>query len=140
MTDVAPVLVDTCAAIWLVSDDQISPGAITAIDQAADAHVPIFVSPFTAWEIGMLVAKSRIALMMTPERWFEQLLAIRGVQLGPLTTHILIASHFLPGRPPNDPADRIIAASARALGATLVTRDRALLDYAKQGHLSAIAC
>jgi len=53
---------------------------------------------------------------------------------------LLIASSFLPGKPPRDPFDRIIAATARDLGATLITRDRALLDYGKQGHLSVVAC
>jgi PIN domain nuclease of toxin-antitoxin system len=38
-----------------------------------------------------------------------------------------------------EPADRIIAATARALGATLVTRDRRLLDYAAAGHVAALA-
>jgi PIN domain nuclease of toxin-antitoxin system len=52
----------------------------------------------------------------------------------------LIASSFLPGKPPRDPADRIIAATARDLGATLITRDRALLGYGTQGHLSVAEC
>jgi PIN domain nuclease of toxin-antitoxin system len=52
----------------------------------------------------------------------------------------LIASSFLPGKPPRDPADRIIAATARDLGATLVTRDRALLDYGSQGHIAVLEC
>jgi PIN domain nuclease of toxin-antitoxin system len=53
---------------------------------------------------------------------------------------LLIASSFLPGKPPRDPVDRIIAATARELGATLVTRDRMLLDYGEQGHVKIIAC
>jgi PIN domain nuclease of toxin-antitoxin system len=57
-----------------------------------------------------------------------------------MSTDILIASSFLPGAPPNDPADRIIAATAREHGYALVTRDRALLDYAEQGHIQSIVC
>ena len=53
---------------------------------------------------------------------------------------ILIASSFLPGEPPRDPADRIIAATARAFGQTLITRDGELLPYAKAGYLAAINC
>ncbi len=52
----------------------------------------------------------------------------------------LIAASFLPGKPPRDPADRIIAATARDYGATLITRDRALLDYGKDGHVKVVAC
>lgn len=39
-----------------------------------------------------------------------------------------------------DPADRIIAATARAFGQTLITRDGELLPYAKAGYLAAINC
>jgi len=53
---------------------------------------------------------------------------------------LLIESSFLPGRPPRDPADRIIAATARDLGATLITRDHRLLEYAEQGHMKVIEC
>jgi PIN domain nuclease of toxin-antitoxin system len=63
-----------------------------------------------------------------------------GIRLAPLTPKILLASTMLPGAPPSDPADRIIAATARALGKTLITRNARLLDYSRQGHIRAIAC
>jgi PIN domain nuclease of toxin-antitoxin system len=62
------------------------------------------------------------------------------VQLAPMSPNLLIDSSFLPGKPPRDPADRIIAATARDHGCTLLTRDRVLLDYAKQGHIRVLAC
>jgi PIN domain nuclease of toxin-antitoxin system len=52
----------------------------------------------------------------------------------------LIDSSFLPGTPPRDPADRIIAATARDHGCTLITRDRVLIDYAEQGHIRVLEC
>jgi PIN domain nuclease of toxin-antitoxin system len=57
-----------------------------------------------------------------------------------LSPDILIASSFLPGEPPRDPADRILLATARELGATLITRDRLLLKYGENGGVSTIAC
>jgi len=57
-----------------------------------------------------------------------------------MSPDLLIASSFLPGEPPRDPADRIMLATARDLGAALVTRDRALLDYGGQGHVKIVAC
>ena len=53
---------------------------------------------------------------------------------------LLLRSSFLPGSPTGDPADRILAATAREYGFTLVTRDRALLAYGEQGHIRALAC
>jgi PIN domain nuclease of toxin-antitoxin system len=79
-------------------------------------------------------------LLMTPRRWFDRLLDVPGVRLAELPPDLLIASSFLPGEPPRDPADRIILATARDLGATLITRDRALLAYGGNGYVSTIAC
>jgi PIN domain nuclease of toxin-antitoxin system len=52
----------------------------------------------------------------------------------------LIASSFLPADSLRDPADKIMVATAREQGLTLMTRDRMILDYAAKGHVSALAC
>jgi PIN domain nuclease of toxin-antitoxin system len=70
-------------------------------------------------------AHAGYSLLMTPERWFRRLLDQPGVRLADMSPELLIASSFLPGKRLRDPADRIIAATARGLGARLVTRDRA---------------
>jgi len=88
----------------------------------------------------MLASRGRLQLLIRPERWFANLFEVPGVRLADMSPDLLIASSYLPGEPPNDPFDRIIAATVRDLGATLITRDRALLDYAEQGHLRAVAC
>lgn len=87
----------------------------------------------------MLVAKGRLALSLSPLIWFEQVLDL-GVDLAPLTPEILIASSNLPGPQLRDPADRIIAATARSFGYRLMTRDQPMLDFAAAGHATAIAC
>jgi PIN domain nuclease of toxin-antitoxin system len=97
----------------LKENEPLAAAAQQELDAASDGDVPTYVSPVTAWEIGLLASLGRIRLVTAPLRWFE---------------------------PPRDPADRILAATARDLGATLITRDRALLDYGKAGHISVVAC
>ncbi|WP_411288014.1 hypothetical protein [Phenylobacterium sp.] len=63
-----------------------------------------------------------------------------GAELSPMPPEVLMASCHLPGVPPNDPADRILAATAREYELRLMTRDRVLLDYGRAGHLQTIAC
>jgi len=77
---------------------------------------------------------------MAPETWFEAMLTLPGIRLAPMPPRTLIASAFLPGRPPADPADRIIAATARAENLVIVTRDRELLSYGDEGHVRVLAC
>jgi PIN domain nuclease of toxin-antitoxin system len=140
MSEVPRLLLDTHAAIWITEDQAIASAAAQAIDTAYRKENPIFVSAITAWEVGLLVSRNRLSLVANPERWFQRLLAIPGVRLAELSPDILIASSFLPGTPPRDPADRIILATARDLGATLITRDRLLLKYGEDGQVSTIAC
>jgi PIN domain nuclease of toxin-antitoxin system len=45
----------------------------------------------------------------------------------------------LPGVLHGDPADRILAATARIMGVTLVTKDLKLIDYGIQSYISTIA-
>ena len=134
------LLVDTHAAIWLFEDRPLASKAVAAIDAEYRDDRPLLVSAITAWEVGQLVSRNRLSLGITPQRWFARVLATPGIQLAELSPDILIASSFLPGTPPRDPADRILAATARELGATLVTRDRLLLAYGEQGNLSVVAC
>jgi PIN domain nuclease of toxin-antitoxin system len=135
-----PLLLDTCALIWIVKDDAITPEAVELLNAANDAGVPTYVSPISAWELGLLVARERLRLLITPQRWFRRVLETPGVRLAPMPADLLIESSFLPGTPPRDPADRIIAATARDHGCTLLTRDRALLDYGEQGHIRVQEC
>jgi PIN domain nuclease of toxin-antitoxin system len=137
---VEPVLLDTCAALWLVGGEFMSDLSVAAMRAAYEANVGVYVSPFTAWEIGTLAAKGRMQFAVSPEVWFETLLNLPGVRLAELTPRILLTSTALPGRPPSDPADRIIAATARIYGYVVITRDRKLLEYARKGHLRVRAC
>lgn len=134
------LLLDTCAAIWISTQQPMAHGAEEALAKARARDETVYVSPITAWEIGLLVSGGRLNMQMTPARWFERLMEAPGVQLAGMLPNVLIAASFLPGQPPRDPADRILAATAREHGFQLVTRDRQLLDYAKQGHIQALAC
>ena len=135
-----PLLWDTHTAIWIYEKARLSQAALDALRAAYREGVASYVSPITAWEIGMLASRNRLQLLIRPERWFANLFEMPGVRLADLSPDVLIASSYLPGKPPNDPTDRIIAATARDLGATLITRDRALLDDGEQGHVSVVEC
>ncbi|HEY5071566.1 MAG TPA: type II toxin-antitoxin system VapC family toxin [Caulobacteraceae bacterium] len=133
------ILLDTCAAIWISQGDPIDDEAGVIIADLDRAGGVIAVSPITAWEVGTLVSRGRLALSREPTAWFQALIEA-GVELASMAPPILIASSFLPGVAPRDPADRILAATARIMNYRLITRDKGLLDYAAAGHLDALAC
>ena len=134
-----PILLDTCAAIWLSNSSALTDEAENALQEAQRVGTQILLSPITAWEVGMLVSKGRLLLTLPPLKWFEAMLE-SGVDLAELSPEVLVSSSSLPGLPLRDPADRIIAATARLEGYTLMTRDKPLLAFADAGHATAIAC
>jgi len=134
------LLLDTCALIWIMENVELKKAAVESMDQAFDRGEAVYASPITAWEIGLLASCRRFKSQLAPQRWLQRMLETPNVKLAELPPRVLLESSLLPGSPPRDPADRIIAATAREFGFTVMTRDRALLDYAREGWLSAIEC
>ncbi len=136
----AEYLLDTCAVIWAGNGDKLAEAAVSALNTAWQEGQFVYACPFAAWELGQLVARGRLRLPLPPEKWFEKFLEKGSVHLTDLSPEILVASSFLPATPPRDPADRIVIATARNLGLTIITRDQLILDYAKEGYVSALKC
>lgn len=134
------LLLDTCALIWMANGDPLADQALTAIENSHQNAIPLQICPISAWEVGMLVSRNRISMALRPEDWFSQVLATPGTGLSDLSPEVMIASSFLPGTPPRDPADRMIIATARDQNLTIVTRDRIILRYAEEGHVKALPC
>ena len=138
------VLLDTCALIWLANGDPL-PAAVLASIVAAGGAQGIFVSPVSAWEIGLL-AKPRVrrdpALIFLPDpkTWFSLFLAGPGIKLAAFTPDIAIDASWLPGELHGDPGDRMIIATARHLRIPVVTRDRKMIAYGAAGHVEVVAC
>ena len=71
----------------------------------------------------MMVARGRVVPHGSPETWLSALVDRSGVTVKEITPSIAaLATHF-PENFPADPADRLIAATARAEGVALITRD-----------------
>jgi PIN domain nuclease of toxin-antitoxin system len=136
---VRPILLDTCALIWLADQAPMSREARASLTEVDFEKGQVIVSPISAWEIGLLVARGRLSLTVAPGDWFREVLNT-GIDLAPMPPELLIASCFLPCQTLRDPADRIIAATARHFRYRLMTRDRPLLSFGGEGHLQTIAC
>lgn len=74
----------------------------------------------------MLVAKGRLRLDRDALVFVRQALSLPRVELLPLTPEVAVAAAAFAADLPGDPADRMIAASALALGAPVISRDAKL--------------
>jgi len=138
-SEAKPVLLDTHYWVWLQlgAGSEFSGRARKTVQWAA-AEGKLLLSVISVWELGMLEAKQRIRLQSPCEQWVEEALATPGLTLVPLTPEIALDSSRLPGPFHGDSADRIIAATARRMGARLLTRDQKLIEYARGRHLEVV--
>ncbi len=135
-----PLLLDTHVWLWFFEGnrDEIRPPLERRLE-AAGRDRRLLVSVLSVWEIAMLEAKRRVRLSMDCRAWVRRALDAPGLHLHPLTPAIAIESTRLPGTVRGDPVDRMLIATARLTGAAIVSRDARILDYARAGHVLAVA-
>ena len=95
-------------------------------------------SAMVQWELAMLADKGKLAFDMPLAAWMERAGAVLRFTETPVTGPIARDAGSLPGLIHGDPCDRIMIATARALGCPILTTDQKILDYAAAGHLRAI--
>jgi PIN domain nuclease of toxin-antitoxin system len=120
------IVPDTPALVWrAVGDRRLSARAQRAIRGAAKAGA-VFASAISVMEIATAVCCGRLALSVPFEQWLADLRALPELRFEPVSADIAAVAGSFDGAMRGDPADRIIAATARALGARLVTADERL--------------
>ena len=133
-------LLDTCAVIWKANNDLLREPGASELRDLHSRNSPIYVSPITAWEIATLAANGKMTLALRPDIWFQKFCNLPRIALAQMPPEVLVASTYLPGNPPKDPADRILVATAREYGYKFITRDLLLLEYGKSGHVQVLEC
>jgi PIN domain nuclease of toxin-antitoxin system len=121
-------LLDTHVLLWWFDGSPRLPVSYEPLIRNPNPEAPLWVSDITLWEIAMLVELKRIALRMPLRDWLEAATApplVRRIGISPAVAAEVAA---LPETFHRDPADRILVATARVLGATLLTQDRRIVD------------
>jgi PIN domain nuclease of toxin-antitoxin system len=121
----APVkfVLDTHVLLWWFEQASLSNAHRRTIRKASAAH-PLWVSDITLWEIAMLVELGRIRLRLPLREWLDRATAAPLVMRHGISPAVAAEVASFPHTFHRDPADRIIVATARVLGATLLTADQ----------------
>ncbi|MFO1047244.1 MAG: type II toxin-antitoxin system VapC family toxin [Geminicoccaceae bacterium] len=136
------LVLDTCAVLDLAADRIRNPRVLRVLADALSVRA-IYVPSIVAMEIAQKVWAGRLTLtafrqQREPAAWFFAVLHWLDARELPLTAAGATAAYALPEPFHRDPADRIIVAQARALGAPILTCDRSILAYAAAGYVAAI--
>lgn len=120
------IVLDTHALVWWVSGDRrLSTRAKRTIQNAVKAGV-VSASAISAMEIATAVRRGRLTLSVPFEQWLADLRSLPELRFEPVTAEIAALAGSFDGAMHGDPVDRLIAATARVLGARLVTADERL--------------
>ena len=120
-------LLDTHIVIWwLANDARLDSPKRALLDGEVRQMRTIGISDFTLWEIAMLGERGRLEFVGKIDTWLDALVGHPAVFVLPIDHRIALDAVRLPTPFPRDPADRLIAATARVHGLTLVTQDRAI--------------
>lgn len=120
-------LLDTCAVIWLISD----PMRISSqtIKDLTSPYTRVYLSAITAAELACAQDRNRIQLDRHWKIWLRDFVTSNGWEVLPIDWQIMEEAWSLPGEFHNDPADRVIVATARSLNLRVVTGDSKILSY-----------
>jgi PIN domain nuclease of toxin-antitoxin system len=134
-----PLLLDTHVWLWLMlANAELASNEQNAINRAA-ASGRLRIAAISVWEAALLASRGRVTLGRPLAQWIAEAVSAPGLSIEPLLPQVAVEAASLAETFHRDPADRLIVATARVANATLMTRDRRILDYAARGHLAAVA-
>ena len=134
-----PIVLDTHVLLWaLLQPEELSENIKQHINLAQD-NSQLFLSSISLWEIAMLKFKKRINIYEPIKDFLESIANINGLFIKDITPEIAAESVSLMDDFHGDPADRIIVATAKCYGATLLTRDQKILNWANLGHIKSLS-
>lgn len=132
------IILDTHVFIWFVLGEKKIPVDKLALINNHLEFGSVYIAAISLWEIAMLERRARFAIHQPCLQWINNSLKETGINVASLTPEIAVESVNLPGELHGDPADRLITATARYIGASLFTRDKKILAYAKEKHIECV--
>lgn len=121
-------LLDTHVLLWWLGPTSRLSSAQRRVVEGATPNEPLWISEISLWEVATLHSLGRIEVSLPLRDWLEKASAPPLVRRFGISPAIATEVAALPDSFHRDPADRILVATARVHGATLLTQDQRILD------------
>jgi PIN domain nuclease of toxin-antitoxin system len=121
---VTVILLDTHVLVWAVAESKRLSKAASAAIVRAMTEGGLAIADITLWELATLLSRGRIQAYGTVEASVR--LFTDGIIVKPITPEIAAISAQFPAGFAQDPADRLIAATAKSEGLALITKNEKL--------------
>jgi PIN domain nuclease of toxin-antitoxin system len=110
---------------WLLGEEALTDEERETLDEAA-ARKDIAISAASIWEVELLERKGIIQLQPNIRRWIDLATKPEICKVIPIEKEVILAQEKLPDNFPDDPADRLIVATALHYQYGLATKDKKL--------------
>lgn len=130
------ILIDTHVWLWYLDNNiKLKQEHISIINNAIKNN-SLYLSIISIWETITLLNKKRIITHLAYNKFIDEAVDISGMHIQQISIEILKENGALPGEFHNDPADRLIVATARVEDMSLVTYDEKIIQYSKLGFIN----
>jgi PIN domain nuclease of toxin-antitoxin system len=118
-----PPLLDTHVWVWwMLGDSRLSARERAVLDELPSGERPALCD-ISLWEVALLVQLGRLRLGDALDDWLRIAASPAAVSVLPITPAVVTEMNRLPTGFHQDPADRLIVATARVGGFPLATHD-----------------
>jgi len=122
------LLLDTHVLVWWDLDNPSMPRRFSKRIDEALSKGSVAVSSISLWEIAKLVQLKRLSAQISVDEWLADLEQHPQLEVLDITASIAVESTRLGPSFPGDPADQLIAATARCHGLQLLTTDKRIRE------------
>lgn len=123
------LLLDTHILLWWYLDDPKLPdGYVKLLEVSESRNETLALSIISLWEIAKLVSLNKLRINFSLDQWFQEIEEDPGLKVLPLNSRIILESTHLGTAFHKDPADQLIAATARCHELRLMTVDERIIE------------
>ena len=135
----SPLVLDSHVFLWSALEPSNLSKAAKKDITIAQENNQLLLSSISLWEIAVLSSEKRLHVYEPIKDFLVSILNINGLIIKDISAEIAAESVLLADNFHWNPASRLIVATTKVIGGTLVTRDEEILKWASSGYIKVLS-